>query len=230
MVIIRAWFDSVSTLKSSDHLSEFQIRDSFLFPFSFSFSACNFIDWYIVIQHFSCVVIIQAWFDSSLNFVFFILYHALWIFSLFVHSFTSRIIISLVSLFVMSWSIKGECYCLWCRSLFVPYFKYLLESCIRYLTDVDDAQSVGLNQRRKKAKVQEGNSDGRVEKRVLAPWRWHLRALILSSFHKCFVYDTGSLKFLDSSNFQASQYHFFALQIMLQHREAQNGYMLFGSI
>ncbi|XP_043702680.1 uncharacterized protein At3g06530, partial [Telopea speciosissima] len=87
------------------------------------------------------------------------------------------------------------------RSLFIPYFKYLLESCTRYLTDGGDAQ-ISLSQKRKKAKVQDAKSDKKVGKRVLSLEQWHLKTLILSSLHKCFVYDTGSQKFLDSSNFQ----------------------------
>nr|GEY19132.1 ARM repeat superfamily protein [Tanacetum cinerariifolium] len=32
--------------------------------------------------------------------------------------------------------------------------------------------------------------------------KWHVRALVLSSLHKCFLFDAGNLEFLDSSNFQ----------------------------
>ncbi|ONI24972.1 hypothetical protein PRUPE_2G273000 [Prunus persica] len=81
------------------------------------------------------------------------------------------------------------------RSLFVPYFKYLLEGCVRFLTVAGAAKASGST-RKKKAKIQEGKDNS-----VLLG-NWHLRALILSSLHKCFLYDTGSLKFLDSSNFQ----------------------------
>lgn len=88
------------------------------------------------------------------------------------------------------------------RSLFVPYFKYLLESCIRYLTDgAEDAKSIGLIRKKKKAKLVEANKEG--YEGVLSLGKWHIRALVLSSLQKCFLYDTGSLKFLDSSNFQA---------------------------
>lgn len=55
----------------------------------------------------------------------------------------------------------------------------------------EDAKTVPT-QKKKKAKLDGSLSIG----------KWHLRALILSSLHKCFLYDTGSLKFLDSSNFQ----------------------------
>ncbi|XP_048446393.1 LOW QUALITY PROTEIN: uncharacterized protein At3g06530-like [Pyrus x bretschneideri] len=81
------------------------------------------------------------------------------------------------------------------RSLFVPYFKYLVEGCVRYLTVSGDANTSG-SIRKKKAKIQEGKDNS------MLLGNWHLRALVLSSLHKCFLYDTGSLKFLDSSNFQ----------------------------
>lgn len=84
-----------------------------------------------------------------------------------------------------------------CRSLFVPYFKYLLENSVHYLTVAGDAKPSGST-RKKKAKIQESDNS-------IFLGNWHLRALILSSLHKCFLYDTGSLKFLDSSNFQVSQ-------------------------
>ncbi|XP_068649643.1 uncharacterized protein At3g06530 [Aristolochia californica] len=84
------------------------------------------------------------------------------------------------------------------RSLFVPYFKYLLESCTRYLTG---DQEPGFSQKQKKPKIQQGN-DGTQGRGTLSISQWHLRALILSSLHKCFLYDIGNLKFLDSTNFQ----------------------------
>lgn len=87
------------------------------------------------------------------------------------------------------------------RSLFVPYFKYLLEGCVRHLTDAGDAKTSGLTQKKKKAKIQEA-CNIKEENCVLSIRIWHLRALVISSLHKCFLYDTGSLKFLDSSNFQ----------------------------
>ncbi|KAL6953442.1 hypothetical protein U1Q18_049731, partial [Sarracenia purpurea var. burkii] len=87
------------------------------------------------------------------------------------------------------------------RSLFVPYFKYLLDSCIQHLSGVE-AANITLPQRKKKAKLQEGSNDKNDGNVTLTPHTWHLRALVLSSLHKCFLYDTGGLKFLDSSNFQ----------------------------
>lgn len=92
------------------------------------------------------------------------------------------------------------------RSLFVPYFKYLLDGSIRHLTDAEDGKT-GLIRKKKKAKLHEETSNKKGGDGALSIGIWHLRALVLSSLHKCFLYDTGSLKFLDSSNFQASLIH-----------------------
>ncbi|CAI9091980.1 OLC1v1027104C1 [Oldenlandia corymbosa var. corymbosa] len=83
------------------------------------------------------------------------------------------------------------------RSLFVPYFKYLLNGCIQHLCE--DAR-VGLTPKKKKLKSRGGIERNDIGEESLG--LWHLRALIISSLQKCFVYDTGNLKFLDSSNFQ----------------------------
>nr|GMD68865.1 uncharacterized protein At3g06530 isoform X1 [Ipomoea batatas] len=85
------------------------------------------------------------------------------------------------------------------RSLFVPYFKYLLDDCVRHLTDAEDGKIV-VAPKKKKAKLQEVNKKD--AGCGLSVEMWHLRALILSSLQKCFLYDTGNQKFLDSSNFQ----------------------------
>lgn len=89
------------------------------------------------------------------------------------------------------------------RSLFVPYFKYLLEGSISHLADSGGVPSSGLTRKKKKARVSEyeGNTES-----ALSCEKWHLKALIVSALHKCFLYDTGTLKFLDSSNFQVSNY------------------------
>ncbi|KAL1089865.1 hypothetical protein V6Z11_D07G050200 [Gossypium hirsutum] len=84
------------------------------------------------------------------------------------------------------------------RSLFVPYFKYLVKSCVQLLSDSADKAS-DLVRKKKKAKVQE---DGNIINGGVSLKSWHVRALILSSLHKCFLHDTGRQKFLDSSNFQ----------------------------
>ncbi|PIA50335.1 hypothetical protein AQUCO_01300820v1 [Aquilegia coerulea] len=88
------------------------------------------------------------------------------------------------------------------RSLFVPYFKYLLEGCTRYLMDGQDTQTVLGGQKRKKAKIEGTVISEKGGKKGLSPKQWHLSALIVSSLQKCFRYDTESQKFLDSSNFQ----------------------------
>ncbi|XP_065871790.1 uncharacterized protein At3g06530 [Euphorbia lathyris] len=88
------------------------------------------------------------------------------------------------------------------RSLFVHYFKYLLEGCVMHLLDASDAKGAGLIRKKKKAKIQEAGGDIKDKNNVLSLKSWHLRALVISALHKCFLYDTGNLKFLDSSNFQ----------------------------
>nr|XP_010919682.1 uncharacterized protein At3g06530 [Elaeis guineensis] len=85
------------------------------------------------------------------------------------------------------------------RSLFVPYFKYLLEGCIQYLAEDQDGGLPTSTQKRKKAKV--GDTHNLGKDKVLSAKQWHLRALILKSLYHCFLYDTDQ-KFLDSSNFQ----------------------------
>lgn len=86
------------------------------------------------------------------------------------------------------------------RSLFVPYFKYLLEASVRYLTDED--KCVGHSRKKKKAKLEKSESIKDEANDDLSLEKWHLRALVVSSLHKCFLYDTGNHKFLDSSKFQ----------------------------
>ncbi|GAB2286469.1 hypothetical protein Dimus_020868 [Dionaea muscipula] len=86
------------------------------------------------------------------------------------------------------------------RSLFVPYFKYLRDRCIHHLTD-GDVKNVD-SRKKKKAKLQNIESRKKEGSDVIALRMWHLRALVLSSLYKCFLYDSSSLKFLDSSNFQ----------------------------
>ncbi|XP_074294741.1 uncharacterized protein At3g06530-like [Silene latifolia] len=89
------------------------------------------------------------------------------------------------------------------RSLFVPYFKYLLDGSVKYLTG-DDSKS-DQPRKKKKAKLQTSEEGKIITNKALTLEHWHLRALVLSSLHKCFLYDTrydsGSLKFMDSSKF-----------------------------
>ncbi|KAL5569803.1 hypothetical protein UlMin_026378 [Ulmus minor] len=86
------------------------------------------------------------------------------------------------------------------RSLFVPYFKYLIDICVRHLTVLGDAKNSSLTRNKKKAKILERNNA--TEETTVSLVNWQLRTLVLSSLHKCFLYDTGSMKFLESSNFQ----------------------------
>lgn len=87
------------------------------------------------------------------------------------------------------------------RSLFVPYFKYLLDGCVRHLINAE-VGDVSLIRKKKKSKLAEEKSSEKGGNGTLSVEMWHLRTLILSSLQKCFLYDTGNLKFLDSSNFQ----------------------------
>ncbi|KAJ1272131.1 hypothetical protein BS78_06G179400 [Paspalum vaginatum] len=82
------------------------------------------------------------------------------------------------------------------RSLFTPYFKYLLEGSIQFLSEEDDLAC--SKQKKKKAKVEQAQVE---QKKLLGVKLWNLRALILKSLHKCFLYDNDQ-KILDSSNFQ----------------------------
>lgn len=87
------------------------------------------------------------------------------------------------------------------RSLFVPYFKYLLEGCVQHLTDARGVNTVNSTRKKKKARIQEAGII-KEQNGSLSINHWQLRALVISSLHKCFLYDTASLKFLDSTNFQ----------------------------
>lgn len=61
-----------------------------------------------------------------------------------------------------------------------------------------------LSHKKKKAKILDDVNAK--ETGSLSIKGWHLRTLVLAALHKCFLYDTGTLKFLDSSNFQASKF------------------------
>lgn len=85
-----------------------------------------------------------------------------------------------------------------CRSIFVPYFKHLLGGCVRYLTDTQDVNAP-LVKKRKMA-----NGAGAVVSKYdefLSLEQWHLKAVILKSLYKCFLYDTDQT-LLDATNFQ----------------------------
>ena len=71
---------------------------------------------------------------------------------------------------------------------------------MRHLTD----EVVRPGQSRKKAKLMDPEMSKSQEDSTLSVGKWHVRALVLSSLHKCFLFDAGNLEFLDSSNFQVS--------------------------
>lgn len=81
------------------------------------------------------------------------------------------------------------------RSIFVPYFKYLIDGCVCHLSSAEDTQ-VSVR-KRKKAKLQMTHSDKRYTNTMMSSEIWHLRYNILSSLHKCFLYDVGEPKFLE---------------------------------
>lgn len=83
----------------------------------------------------------------------------------------------------------------------MPYFKFLLDGCVQHLVHADDTKTGMVP--KKKTKLQEKSNNSEEGDVGFSLELWHLRALILSSLHKCFLYDIGNLKFLDSSNFQA---------------------------
>ncbi|KAL5216795.1 hypothetical protein ABZP36_008196 [Zizania latifolia] len=82
------------------------------------------------------------------------------------------------------------------RSLFTPYFKYLLEGSVQYLSEDD-----GLITSKQKKRAKIGDAKMEQKDKSLGPKLWNLRALVLKSLHKCFLYDNDQ-KILDSSNFQ----------------------------
>ncbi|KAL6651157.1 hypothetical protein ACP70R_010082 [Stipagrostis hirtigluma subsp. patula] len=84
------------------------------------------------------------------------------------------------------------------RSLFTPYFKYLLEGSVQYLSE-DEALIGSKQKKKKKAKLEDAQVE--TKEKLLGQKLWNLRALILKSLHKCFLYDNDQ-KILDSSNFQ----------------------------
>ncbi|KAJ4893034.1 Uncharacterized protein Rs2_19828 [Raphanus sativus] len=77
-------------------------------------------------------------------------------------------------------------------SIFVPYFKFMLDGIVSHLTSAGASVST---RKKKKAKIQETDDS-------IPPKSWHLRALVLASLKNCFSHDTGSVKFLDANNFQ----------------------------
>ncbi|KAJ0099511.1 hypothetical protein Patl1_20742 [Pistacia atlantica] len=64
------------------------------------------------------------------------------------------------------------------RSLFVPYFKYLLEGCVRHLTDTGDVNTANLTRKKKKARTVEAGTV-KEQNSSLPINNWQLRALVL---------------------------------------------------
>lgn len=73
---------------------------------------------------------------------------------------------------------------------------------MQHLTDAKGVNTANST-RKKKARIQEAGTI-KEQNGSLSINHWQLRALVISSLHKCFLYDTASLKFLDSTNFQVS--------------------------
>ncbi|KAL3702523.1 hypothetical protein R1sor_020545 [Riccia sorocarpa] len=74
------------------------------------------------------------------------------------------------------------------RSVFVPYFKYLLNGCVQVLMSGADAHKPKKKKKKHSVDLSAGSSE------------WHLRQLVLSALHKCFLYDT--VGFLDTARFE----------------------------
>jgi U3 small nucleolar RNA-associated protein 10 len=89
---------------------------------------------------------------------------------------------------------------LFCRSLFVPYFSYLLDGCVQILTRGQKVAEAEVSKPKKKQKRL--TTQGTTASAELSWAEWHLRQLVLSSFHKCFLYDT--VGYLDAAKFQVS--------------------------
>lgn len=83
------------------------------------------------------------------------------------------------------------------RSVFVPYFQYMLKGCVQHLIDGQDRETV---KPRKKSKVSAEIMQRKQKWVGLTSAEWHLRHLIISALHKCFLYDNVS--FLDAQKFQ----------------------------
>ncbi|KAJ7545476.1 hypothetical protein O6H91_09G122000 [Diphasiastrum complanatum] len=86
------------------------------------------------------------------------------------------------------------------RSVFVPYFQYLIDSCVSYLTS-SHTESGLASSSKKKRKLENARDLERLDKQTDVDLSmWHLRALVISALHKCFLFD--SIGFLDASKFQ----------------------------
>ena len=87
---------------------------------------------------------------------------------------------------------------MFCRSVFVPYFQYLLKGIVQLLGSGEDITS---SKPRKKSKVlSESVQSSKRKSQSLTSDVWHLRYLIVSALHKCFLYD--NVGFVDAEKFQ----------------------------
>lgn len=95
------------------------------------------------------------------------------------------------------------------RSVFVPYFQYFLTRCVQLLAS---GQAIPSSKPRKKSKVLSESilsNNNRIPK--LTSNLWHLRYLIVSDLHKCFLYD--NVGFLDNDKFQVNMLIMVCLQV-----------------
>lgn len=83
------------------------------------------------------------------------------------------------------------------RSVFVPYFQYLLKGCVHQLMDGQDNET---DKPRKKLKVSSELMKKKAKRSEPTSTEWHLCYLVVSALQKCFLYD--SIGFLDTQKFQ----------------------------
>jgi U3 small nucleolar RNA-associated protein 10 len=77
------------------------------------------------------------------------------------------------------------------RSVFVPYFKYLLDLAVKHLGGASGA--AGSASARKPKKAKKGGEDG--ESGASEVDTWVLRGRVVRALHRCFLYDT--VNFID---------------------------------
>ncbi|GAB4814939.1 hypothetical protein N2152v2_001985 [Parachlorella kessleri] len=87
------------------------------------------------------------------------------------------------------------------RSVFVPYFRHLLDLFLGYLADGSAAAPATKKQKKKKKQRTEaaGEADTTADP-VQAEDGWRLRFQVVRALHRCFLYDT--VKFLDEPRFE----------------------------
>jgi U3 small nucleolar RNA-associated protein 10 len=88
------------------------------------------------------------------------------------------------------------------RSVFVPYFRYLLDVCVHFLTTgagLDSRALKRLKKKRRESLAADENGSSPPVSAVDLETSWVLRAKIVRSLHRCFLYD--SVAFLDQDRF-----------------------------